>query len=221
MELGRRSFLTGIPGLALGVASCATAVAQTPSGELRTASGTLHLQGKLKSGLLNIDAEDFLDRTDRSVVVRGRLESTELYSAMFSYRKDLTVFALFRDSGHSTTIVLSDSEDAKIGRVVAWNDNQIPQIHNFDKNKIMAIDDPKDLVDIDGKHPDLLGNRKQAAFTWQELEKVFGSDPALAEFMRGRKSTHHPKEEDKLVEWACRFLSMVPDSMLSLVWLAL
>jgi hypothetical protein len=220
MEPGRRNFLRVVPGLAFGLTNGVVAVAQTSTGELRTASGILHLEGRLKSGVLTIDAQDFMDRTDRSVIVRGRLDSVELYSAMFSYRKDLTVFALFQDSGHSTTVVLSDSEDAKIGRLVVWSDSDSPQIHNIDKNKIMAIDDPKDIVDVNGKHPDLVGNRKQAAFTWQELEKVFGSDPALAEFMRGRKSHHHPSEENKLLEWACRFLSMVPGSLLSLVWLA-
>lgn len=219
MELERRRFLTAVPGLAFGLTNCAAAVGQTSTGELRAASGTLHLEGRLKSGLLTMDAQDFVDRTDRSVVVRGKLNSTELYSAMFSYQKDTTVFALFQDSGHSTTVVLSDSEDTKIGRLVVWSDNQSPQVYDIDKSKIMETDDPKDIVDVNGKHPDLVGQRKQAVFTWQELEKIFGSDPALGEFMRGRKSTHHPMEKDKLLEWVCRFLSMVPGSLLSLVWL--
>jgi hypothetical protein len=224
MELERRSFLKAVSsGLALGYTSCPGALGQISkgiaSGELETGSGTLHLEGKLKSGMLTLDAQDFLDRADRSVVVRGRLDSTALYSAMFSHQKDLTVFALFHDNNHYTTVVLSDTDDAKVGRLVVWNDNQTPQIYNIDKKGIMSIKDPKDIRDVDGKSPNLVGKRGPAAFTWQELESVFGSDQALLAFMWGKKSTHHPSEEDKLLEWICRFLSMVPGSTLSLFWL--
>ena len=229
MELERRGFLKAVTrGLALGCASCTVALGQTSggtvTGELQTGSGTLHLKGRLKSGALTLDAQEFLDHADRSVIIRGRLDSTELdstdlYSAMFSHQQDLTVFALFHDNHHSTTVVLSDSDDAKIGRLVVWNDNQTPQIYNIDKNKIMGTENPKDIADVNGKTPDLVGNRKLSAFTWQELESVFGSDPALLAFMRGKKSTHHPREENKLLEWICRLLSMVPGSTLSLIWL--
>jgi hypothetical protein len=191
------------------------------TGELQTGSGTLHLEGRLKSGVLTLEAQDFLDRADRSVIVRGRLESTDLYSAMFSYKKDLTVFALFHDNDHSTTVVLSNSDESKIGRLVVWNDNETPKILSIDKNKIMGTDDLKDIADLNGKFPDLVGKRKPSSFTWRELESVFGSDPALLAFMRGRKSTHYPREDDKLLEWTCRLLSMVPGSTLALVWRAL
>jgi hypothetical protein len=224
MELERRGFLKAVTrGLALGCTSCTVAWGQTSggtvTGELRTDSGTLHLEGRLKSGALTLDAQEFLDRADRSVIVRGRLDSTDLYSAMFSHQQDLTVFALFHDNDHSTTVVLSDSDDAKIGHLVVWNDNQTPQIYNIDKNKIMSAENPKDIGDVNGRTPDLVGSRKPSAFTWQELESVFGSDPALFAFMRGKKSTHHPHEENKLLEWICRLLSMVPGSTLSLFWL--
>jgi hypothetical protein len=224
MELERRGFLKAVTsGLALGCVSCTVALGQTSrgavTGELQTGSGSLHLEGRLKSGALTLDTQEFLDRADRSVIVRGRLDSADLYSAMFSHQQDLTVFAVFHDNDHSTTVVLSDSDDAQIGRLVVWNDNQTPQIYNIDKNKIMGTENSKDIVDVNGKTPDLVGNRKRSAFTWQELESIFGSDPALLAFMRGKKSTHHPREENKLLEWICRFLSMVPGSTLSLYWL--
>jgi len=170
--------------------------------------------------VLKLDAQDFLVRADRSVIVRGRFNSTELYSAMFSYQKDLTVFALFHNNDHSTTVVFSNTDEAKIGRLVVTNDNETPKIFSIDKNKIMGADDLKDITDLDGKVPDLLGKRKPPPFTWRELESVFGSDPALLAFMRGRKSTHRPVEEDKLLDAACRLQSMVPWSTLALFWLA-
>ncbi len=224
MEFHRRGFLKAITsGLALGCVQGALAFGQTSesvTGELKASSGSLYLEGRLKSGVLRLNSQDFLDRKDRSVVVRGRLRSTQLYSAMFSYQQDSTVFALFHDNDHSTTVVLSDSKEPKVGRIVIWNDNDIPQFYDFDKSKIMEIEDPKDIRDRKGKTPDLVGKRKPPPFTWQELEHVFGSDPALQQFMRGRKSTHHPSEEDRLAEWVCRFVSMVPGSTLSLFWLA-
>jgi hypothetical protein len=224
MELERRGFLKAVTrGLALGCASFAVASGQpsgdSVTGELQTGSGTLHLEGRLKSGLLTLDAQEFLDRGDRSVIVQGRFGPTDLYSAMFSHQQDRTVFALFHDTDHSTTVVLSDSGDEKIGRLVLWNDNQAPQIYNLDKNKIMDTDSPKDIRDINGKTPDLVGNRRPSAFTWQELERVFESDPALLAFMRGRKATHHPHEENRISEWKCLLLSMVPGSTLCLFWL--
>jgi hypothetical protein len=218
MKLQRRSFMKAVPGVAAGLANCTMAMGQSSSGELRAASGSLHLEGKLKSVSLTLDAQNFLDRAERAVTVRGRLDSTDLYSAMFSYEKDLTVFALFHDNDHSTTVVLTESETAKIGRLVAWNDNQIPQVFDLDKDKVMKANDPKDIMDVKGDRPNLVGNRNGAKFTWQELESVFGSTPALLEFMRCNKSTHHPREEDRLAEWMCHLLSMIPGSMLSLFW---
>jgi hypothetical protein len=224
MAFERRGFLkVATTGFALGCVNFDRAVAWPRQGalnsELLAGSGTVHLEGKLRSGTLTIDAQDFVDRGDRSVVVRSRLDSTELYSAMFSYQNDLTVFAVFRDNDHSTTIVLSDTDDPKIGRLVVWDDNGIPQLYDVDKNKMMATNDPKNIKAVNGKTPDLLGRRKPPAFAWQELETVFGSYPALLAFMRGRKTTHHPTEENKVLEWICHILSMVEGSTLSLFWL--
>jgi hypothetical protein len=221
MTLERRDFLrAATTGLAFGLASCETAFGQksASTGELRAGSGTLDLEGRLKSGVLKLEAQDLLDRADHSVIVRSTLGSTALYSAMFSYQNDLTVFALFHDSGHSTTVVLSPSDVPKIARLVAWNDSEAPQIFSLDKAKIMEADSIDDITDVNGKAPDLVGKRKPPPFTWSELESVFGSDPALLAFMRGRKSTHHPSEDDKLSHHPCRLLSLVPGSTLSLFW---
>jgi hypothetical protein len=139
---------------------------------------------------------------------------------MFSYKKDLTVFALFHDNDHSTTVVLSDSDDAKIGRLVVWNDGDAPQISSFEKGKIMEVDYLKDIAPVSGNLPDFVGKRKPPAFTWRELETVFGSDPSLLAFMHGKKTNHHPREEDKVTEWICRLLSLIPGSLLPPVWAA-
>lgn len=221
MTLQRRDFLrTATTGLAFGFgfAGSGEALAQSSAGELRAGSGTLYLEGHLKAGLLKLEAQDLVDRADRAVIIRGSLGSTELYSAMFNYEKDSTIFALFNDSGHSTTMVLSNLDDPKIGHLVVWNDTDTPRVFSVDKATIMAANDPKDIVDTTGNIPDFVGKRKPPPFTWRELEKVFGSDPALLAFMRGERSTHHPREDKKLLDWICKCLSLVPGSLLSLTW---
>lgn len=225
MELERRGFVKGITvGLALGFTNCVEAIGQISgspvTGELLTGSGTLHLEGQLKSGHLTLDAHDFLDRTSQGVVVRGILDSPgskslELYSAMFNHQNDQRVFAVFQDSGHLTTAVFSTSDDPKIGRLVVWNDNERPQVYDIDKAEVIRAKDPKDIKDQSGKTPDLLGKRKAAIFTWRELEDVFGSDPALLAFMRGKKATHQGKN---ISEWICRYCSIVPGSLLPPFW---
>jgi hypothetical protein len=227
MRVERRDFLkTATAGFALTLASQRKAMGQPSanvSGELRSGSGTLYLEGKLKSGLLKLDAQDLLDRKDYSVIVRGRLESSvqgklesaELYSAMFAYQDDLSVFALFHDHDHSTIVVLSDSNNEKIGGAVVWNDGETPQILNFDKAEILHADKPQDIHDVNGNVPNWIGKRRPPDFTSMELESVFGSDPELLAFMRGKKSTH-PRAEVK--EWMCWLSSNVPGSMLGPVW---
>jgi hypothetical protein len=223
MTLQRRDFLrTATTGLAFGFAGCGEALGQSSTGELTSGSGTLHLEGHLKAGVLKLEAQDFVDRADRAAIMRGNLESsqgsTELYSAMFSYDKDATVFALFHDNDHSTSIVLADSDDSKLGHVIVWNDRDTPKTFSIDKAIIMAANEPKDIVDATGNSPDFVGKRNKPLFTWRELESVFGSDPALLAFMRGRKTNHHPSEDHKLLEWKCRLSSIVPGSPLSIIW---
>jgi len=225
MKAERRDFLkAATTACVLSLASQGKAFGQDSgkaSGELRAGSGTLYLEGKLKSGVLKLEAQDLLDRADRSVIVRGRWDSldsketTEIYSAMFSYQKDLNVFALFHDHDHSTIVVLSNSDDVKIGSAIVWNDGENPQILNFKKAEILAADKPQTIADVSGKVPDLTGRRKPPEFTSMELESVFGSDPELLAFMRGRKATHDRREDH---EWACWYLSNVRGSTLGLFW---
>jgi hypothetical protein len=223
MELERRGFLKAVTGgLAIGCTNCVELTAQT-SGELLTGSGTLHLEGKLKAGILKMDAHDFLDHTSQAVVVRGMLEASgpkpvELYSAMFNHQNDLRVFAVFQDNNHLTTTILYNSDDPKVGRLVVWNDNETPNVHEMDKKLIMNTEDLKDIKDLSGRVPNLLGRRNAAVFTWRELEDVFGSDKALLAFMRGKKATHQPTKGYEEVEWMCRLLSMCPGSLLPLYW---
>lgn len=226
MIFRRRNLLkAGTAGLAVGLVNPFSALAQTSaaasSGQLEGGTGSVRLEGRLKSGVLEIEARDFVEGRDRALVARGKFNSIDLYCAMFSYNHDRTVFALLRDSDHSTTLVLSDSENPKIGHLVAWNDAEAPGTFRVDKQKVFDAASLKEsILDGKGSSLDLVGKRKAPVFSLQELETVFGDNPALREFMRGERSTHHPRAELKPIEWICHFLSTVPGSLIGPFWAA-
>ena len=224
MTFERRNFIkTGTAGLAVGLVNPGLVRAQTSpatsSGEFEGGTGSVHLEGRLKAGVLKLEAHDFIDDRDRSLIIHGELNSVKLYCAMFSYNHDRTAFAILRDHDHSTTLVLSDTDDAKIGRLVVWNDAAAPQTFQIDKEKFMDTQNVKaSVVDGKGDIPDLIGKRNPPDFTRQELEAVFGNNPALQEFMRGRRSTHRPSPSVKLFVWECDLLSGLPGSLFGPLW---
>jgi hypothetical protein len=190
------------------------------SGEFEGGTGSLRLEGRLKAGVLKLEAQDFIEGKDRALIIQARLDSLKMYCAMFSYDHDRTVFALVRDNDHSTTLVLSNTDDLKIGRLVVWNDVEVPESFRVDKDKFMDKQNLKEsILDGKGKTLDVLGKRKPPEFTLEELEAVFGNDPALQEFMRGKRSAHHPLPSNRLAAWGCDVLSTLPGSLFGLVWL--
>lgn len=226
MRFERRDFIkTGTAGLTAGLVSPGLALPQSPAGavsaEFEGGTGSVRLEGRLKSGVLKLEARDFVEGPDRSLIIHGKLNSINLYCAMFSYNYDRTVFALLRDNDHSTTLVLSNTDDPKIGRLVVWNDAEAPETFRFDKEKVVDTENPKEsILDGRGGALDLVGKRKPPAFTLQELESVFGDSPALRKFMRGERSTHHPPPDRKLAASFCHLLSIVPGSLFGPVWVA-
>jgi len=222
MTQERRDFIRIGTAAAAGLMNAGLCWASSPgSEELESGTGTLRLEGRLKAGQLKLQARDFVDGRDRALVVRGRLDSMEFYDSMFSYDYDRTVFAILRDNSHTTTLVLTDTDDPKIGRLVVWNDVAPPEVFRVDKKKAVDEDDPREsILDGRGKLLDLIGQRKPPAFTLKELESVFGKSSALSEFMRGRRPSHHPTEDQKPDEYICRLLGIIPGSPLGLLWRA-
>ena len=224
MTFERRDFIkTTATGLAFGLVNPGMAYVQTSagaaSGEFEGGTGSLRLEGRLKAGMLKLEAQDFIEDKDRALIIQAKLDVVKLYGAMFSYDHDRTVFALLRDHDHSTTLVLSDTDDPKIGRLVVWNDVEVPESFRVDKDKFMDTKNLKESI-LDGKEKtlDVLGKRKPPEFTLEELEAVFGSNPALLEFMRGKRSAHHPLPSNKLAASFCDILSTLPGSLFGLAW---
>ena len=224
MGFQRRNFIkVGAAGLTAGILHPSMMFAQASSvgkSEFEVGGGSVRLQGKLKSGMIRIDAHDFIEGRDRSITTHSKFNSANLYGATFSHNYDRTVFAMLSDDVHSTTLVLSDSDDPKVGRLSVWNDAEAPRTFKVDKVKAVDAQDLKESI-LEGKGGalDLVGKRKKPPFTWDELESVFGQDPALLKFMRGQRVSHHPLADQKPLQWACRIIGSIPGSVLGLMWL--
>jgi hypothetical protein len=188
-------------------------------GHLKGGSGSLYLEGRLKKGTLKLDGQDFTDEGDRAVIIHATFDSTKFYQVMFTQDYGRTVFAQARDdNGHTTTVVVSYTDNPKINRLTVWNDREAPDsfridIENFSKRRNLK----EAVLDNKGKDLDLLGKRKEPPFTVAELEDVFGADPALSQFMRGKRSSEMQSGQVMLDE--CPILALIPGfELLHLAW---
>ena len=230
MSYERRDFLkVGTMGMASALATPAFAFDEASTakgkGELEGGSSWLRLEGQLDAGHMVIEARSFEESGDRAVIMRSKLDtkgvSVDLYSGMFSYDHEKTIFAVFRDNHHSTSIVVSDTDDPKIARLVVWHDTGASTVSEVDKEKFIDSGNLNDsILDAKGSTKiDVLGKRRPPAFTWQDLEKEFGDDPALLQFMRGNRSRHHPAKGE-LQAFGCHLIIIFPNSTLTLAWQA-
>jgi len=220
MTFERRDFLkVGTMGMATALATPAFAFDEGSTakgkGALEGGSSWLRLEGQLKAGHMVMEARSFEEGPDRTLIIRSKLDSVDLYSGMFSYDNERTIFAVFHDNDHSTFLLISNTDDPKIGRLTVWNDSGAPGVFDLNKDKFMDSENLNDSIrDAKGTVVDVVGKRKPPAFTWRELEAVFGEDPALNQFMRGQKSHH----KGGLAEFGCRVASSVPASTLAVGW---
>jgi hypothetical protein len=222
MTFERRDFLKfGSAGLAAGLANSGlrAAHAATPAveGELEGGTGSLRLEGQLRSETLVLEAQDFLQGLDRTVIVHGTYKSKNFYAKMFSHHRDSTVLAILGDKAHSTTLVLSDSDVAEIGRLIVWHDNAAANSFRIKKADFL---EKEAILDEGRKQIDFAGKREVPGFTQKELEALFGSDGELLRFMRGKRSHHNPSQDQLLQEWICKLLSILPGSPFTLFWAA-
>ena len=226
MAIERRCFIkSGFAGLSAGLLGtelvCAHGTTGSSKGNLEGGTGSVRVEGQLKSGLLKVEAQDFTEGRDRCLIMNGTLGAIKLYCSMFSYRNEQTIFAVLRSNGHTSSVVLSDSDDPKIGNLVVWNDAEVPGTFRIDKEKYLETLKPEESI-LDGKGGslDLVGKRNPPSFTLSELEAVFSDNEALDEFMRGHRSRHILRAENKLYAFACHFVSNIGGSLTGLAWLA-
>ena len=65
---------------------------------------------------------------------------------MFSYDHEKTIFAVFRDNDHSTSILVSNTDDPKIGRLTVWNDSGAPGVFEINKEKFLESENLNDSI---------------------------------------------------------------------------
>jgi hypothetical protein len=222
MTFERRDFIKlGAAGLTAGIVNPgpqpADASIPAGGGALEGGTGSLRLEGKIKSWTLVLEAQDFMQGLDRTVIVQGTYKSKPFYAKMFSHHRDRTVLAILGDEVHSTTLVLSDSDVAEIGRVIVWHDNAGADNYRMKKADFL---EKEAIVDEARKPIEFAGKRDVPDFTQKELEAVFGNDAGLLRFMRGKRSLHNPTADQLLQEWICRILSILPGSPFTLFWAA-
>ena len=224
MSFERRNFLKlGTVGVAAAMATPTYAFNDDSTakgkGSLQGDCSWIRLEGQLKAGHMVMEARAFEEGKDRTVIVHSKLDSVDLYSGMFSHDLESSIFAVFRDTDHSTSVLLSNTDNSKIARLLVWNDSAAPGVFEIDKDKFMdsenlnaSLHNPQGTTVVD-----VLGKRKKPEFAWRELEAVFGDDPALNQFMRGDKSRHHPAKGN-LLAFGCHIIMSLPSSTLALFW---
>ena len=226
MAIERRDFIkSGFAGLSAGLLSTELARAQgtagSSKGKLEGGTGSVRVEGQLKSGVLTVEAQDFTEGSDRCLIMNGTLRGTKLYCSMFSYKNEQTVFAVLRSNDHTTSLLLSDSDVSKISHLVVWNDAEVPGTFRIDKEKYLETLRPQEsILDGKGSSLELVGKRDPPPFTLSELEAVFGDNEALNEFMRGHRSRHIRRAEPPLYAFACDFVSNIKGSLTGLAWYA-
>src|ERR1700733_12785339 len=107
----RRNFIKiGTMGMATALATPAFALNDDSRGKskgtLEGGSSWLNLDGQLKVGRMTLEARAFEEGKDRAVIIHSTVYSTaakiDLYSAMYSYDSERTIFAVYRDNDHCT-----------------------------------------------------------------------------------------------------------------------
>lgn len=214
MSFERRDFITAAAAGIFGTLcharpGFAQASQRKEHGHLKGGAGSLYLEGSLSKGVLKLEAEDFTDEGDRTVIVHATFDAAKLYQVMFTQDYGRALFAQTRDADGRTTLYVYECDDPKIMCVTVWHDRKAPESFRIDMEHFSKKRKLKEAVlGGKGKDLDLLGKRKEPPYTVAELEKVFGADPALAKFMRGKRSME--TGPPKLLEDPCGLLAAIP-----------
>jgi hypothetical protein len=182
-------------------------------GDLQTSYSSVRLVGRIGAGQLTINAQEFVQGTDRTFIAQAELGSRKIYRSVFSHNNDSVVFVRIRDDEHTITLALSDSEDPSIGRLSVWKDSEAPKSFAIDVPRFLRTSNAKEsILENKGDELDQVGNRRPPDITAQELFQVFGEDPAYKKFMRGEQPqiALPPKDGLRGTNWKCAWICLIP-----------
>lgn len=184
-------------------------------GDLQTSYGSVRLVGKIRAGQLTINAQEFVQGTDRTLIIKAELGSRKIYRSVFSHNNESVVFVRIRDDEHTVTLVLSDSDDPSIGRLSVWKDSEAPESFAIDVPHFLRTSNAKEsILENRGDYLDQVGNRRPPDITRQELFETFGEDPAYKKFMRGEQPEiglppgNEPRNGG--INWKCAWICLIP-----------
>lgn len=230
-NFNRRNMLTGLIGFGLGtIALPAVHSQQNIKGRLQTSQfHQLSLSGKTRLGTMAINAEGFVSGKDRIIIASAKIANRQLYRAFYSYNYDRIIFLQLRDDKYSTTLVLSDTEDPKIGRITVWNDKSVPENFRVDIQQFLKSNNHKESI-LDGAASklDMVGKRNPISLTEKDLKETFGKDPKLTTFLNKTRRQKNlvvmegdddDDDDDGGVNWECAWICLIPACGLTcLLW---
>lgn len=182
-------------------------------GNLQTSYGSVRLVGRIRAGQLTINAQEFVQGTDKTFIAQAELGSKKIYRSVFSHNNDSVVFVCIRDNEHTITLALSDSDDPSIGRLSVWKDSEAPKSFAIDVPRFLRTSNAKEsILENRGDDLDQVGNRRPPDITARELFEVFGEDPAYKKFMRGEQPEITLPQGDGLrgTNWKCAWICLIP-----------
>jgi hypothetical protein len=186
-------------------------------GQSRDGSKTVHLEAQTRLGKATVDARDFVDGTDRTFIANAQFGAKKMYRSLFSHDNDRTVFLRMRDDDRTTTLVLSDTDDPRIGQLTVWNDGAPPESFRIDVPRFLQTNNHQAAI-LDGKarRLDLVGRRRPIDITAVEMYKIFGQDPAYKTFMGGELPDiaqalgTPPPGGTRATNWKCVWTCLIP-----------
>jgi hypothetical protein len=225
MSFERRDFLRlGAAGFAGSLLVAESAFSQgkddedrksSATAELRSGSGSLSVDLRLRSGTLELQYEEFSHGKDRALIAHGSFaphsgSKIKIYRSYFSANGAQQVFARLGDGDHWTSLMLARTEDANVESLTVWNDDKAPGSFRIDKNKFLAGANvpggPKPeeyILDNRGGSLDLKGSRTPPDVTAEDLEDALDNNRDYLAFRRGSRPPH---QHATMVDFVCGYL---------------
>ncbi len=191
-------------------------------------TGSLRLDLKLKSGTLEVDADNYSRGFDAGAFATGTFTPSggspaRIYRSYFCVNSAKQVFCRLGDDDHWTSLVFAATDDRDIYSLALWQDDGSPEIFRLSKKAFLEAasetagrpDPTKYILDQRGPafKPD--GNRKPPNITMEELIDALDDDRQFLAFVRGKNLAHQHAIH---AVFPCFFYAKTFDAILAIEW---